>query len=79
MSGSRDSYRDRTFDFLDRLRACADADEIAETIINEMRDFGFECLTCFTLPAPSQALDAGLMLNTRPREYIERYAERNYV
>jgi LuxR family transcriptional regulator, quorum-sensing system regulator BjaR1 len=79
MAGPTDLYPERTFDFLERLRACADAMEIAQAIVQEMGAFGFECVTCWTLPPPGQSPIEGVMLNTRPEEYIERYVEQNYV
>lgn len=79
MVGPLDLYPERTFSFLDRLRTCTDATEIASAIVEEMKAFGFECLTCWTLPPPGHSPEEGVLLNTRPEEYIDRYVEQNYV
>lgn len=78
MAQSRDLFQ-RTFDFVERVRKCDDPAEIERAIIAEMEWFGFECVTCWTLPAPGQPAEQGVMLNTRPIQYIERYVEQNYV
>lgn len=79
MSKPLDLYPERTFDFLDRLQRCTESAEIAAAIIKEMNDFGFECLTVWALPPPGHNPDDGVLLNTRPEEYIDRYVEQNYV
>ena len=79
MSAPLDLYPKRTFDFLDKLRVCTDPQEIATAIVSEMKSFGFECLTCWTLPPPGHRAEDGLLLNTRPESYIEHYVEQNYV
>lgn len=78
MDQSRDLYQ-RTFDFVERIRACDEPAEIERAIVDEMKWFGFECVTCWTLPAPGQSAEQGVILNTRPIQYLERYLEQNYV
>lgn len=78
MSGSHASYQARTFAFLDKLRDCENSDAIGRAIVEEMSAFGFECVTCWTLPAPGHDPEEGIMLNTRPAAYIEHYAAQNY-
>lgn len=67
----------RTFDFVERVKNCADVSEIASALSSEMSDLGFEYMTCFTMPAPGQSLLDGLIFNSRPQEFVRRYIEEN--
>jgi len=77
--GDGDEYSKRTLDFVQRLQQLTDYDEICALIMKELEWFGFSCVTSFSLPGPGTQLKDGILLNNRPEEYVERYAEKNYV
>lgn len=68
-----------SFEFWERIQASDNAEEIAQAMIAAMASFGHEYLTCWTLPHRGQAIESGILLNSRPQSYVERYAEQNYV
>jgi LuxR family quorum sensing-dependent transcriptional regulator len=72
-------YAEQAFDFIDRLNALSSPDQIAEAIGLEMKKFGFEYVTCWSLPPPGGNPIDGVMLNTRPIEYVQHYVENDYV
>lgn len=74
-----DPYARRTLDFVERLQSHAEYDDICREIVSELEWFGFTCITDLTIPGPGGSFKDGLHLNTRPMDYIDRYAEKNYV
>jgi len=74
-----DEYSKRTLDFVQRLQRLTDYEQICALIVKELEWFGFTCVTSWSLPRPGGNAADGVVLNTRPREYIERYCEKNYV
>jgi LuxR family quorum sensing-dependent transcriptional regulator len=79
MSFTGDEYSHRTLDFVQRLQGLTDYEEISAAIMEELERFGFACVTSFTIPGPGCRLKDGIWLNNRPAEYVDRYAEKNYV
>src|SRR6478609_5581035 len=79
MAFEGDTYGMRTLDFVERLQRLTDYDEICQLIMKEMEWFGFSCVTSFSIPGPGENLEASIQLNNRPKEYTERYVEKNYV
>lgn len=75
----KDEYAVRTLDFVERLQKLEKYEDICLEISNELNWFGFDCLTCMTMPGPGENLEDTIHLNTRPTEYVERYIEQNYV
>ena len=71
------SLQQRTFEFVESIKSCADVEAIASALSKEMADLGFEYVTCFTMPAPGQPMIDGLIFNSRPQEYVRRYIEEN--
>lgn len=69
----------QTFDFFERIRGLSNTAQISRAVVDEMKTFGYECVTCWSLPPPGHNPAAGVLLNTRPEEYVERYVEQNYV
>jgi LuxR family quorum sensing-dependent transcriptional regulator len=79
MSLTGDKYSKRTLDFVERLQGLTAYNDICREIMAELEWFGFSCVTCFTIPGPGCQLKDTIWLNNRPAEYVERYAEKNYV
>ena len=78
--GDGDEYSRRTLDFVQRLQQLTDYDEICRNITSELEWFGFSCVTSWSLPGPGSRHPAdGVVMNTRPQEFIDRYCEKNYV
>jgi LuxR family transcriptional regulator, quorum-sensing system regulator BjaR1 len=79
MGRAQNPYAVRTFEFCCRLQELDDPDAIIVAITEEMRWFGYDHVTCWTLPPPGHSAEDGVMMNTRPPAYVERYFERNYT
>ena len=79
MSFDGDEYSKRTLDFVQRIQRLTNYDDICREITSELEWFGFTCVTSWSLPGPGGNPADGVVLNTRPQEYIERYCEKNYV
>jgi LuxR family quorum sensing-dependent transcriptional regulator len=79
MSFTGDAYGKRTLDFVERLRNLTGYGEICRDIKSELDWFGLTCVTAWSMPAPGRPPDEGLVLNTRPQDYVEHYIEKNYV
>ena len=79
MTQDADIYGRRTLDFVERLQKLKTYDEICVEIQNELEWFGLTCVTAWSMPGPGRPPDEGMILNTRPREYIENYKEKNYL
>jgi LuxR family quorum sensing-dependent transcriptional regulator len=77
--GDTDEYSKRTLDFVQRLQQLTDYDEVCRQITTELAWFGFSCVTSWSLPGPGGHAADGVVLNTRPQEYVDRYCEKNYV
>lgn len=78
MSTKSDSYALRTFDFFERIKGLSQSEEIGSALIAELKSFGFEYVSVWTMP-PAGCPLRGIMLNTRPEGYVTRYVEQNYV
>jgi LuxR family quorum sensing-dependent transcriptional regulator len=78
MAANLDRYAQRTFDFYERLQQMSDPEAIRRATIHEMKEFGHEYLTIWSVPPPGSPLN-GIMLNTRPESFVRHYVERNRV
>jgi LuxR family transcriptional regulator, quorum-sensing system regulator BjaR1 len=74
-----DHYGKRILDFVERLQQLTNYQDVCRHIMKELEWYGFSCVTCFSIPGPGAKLKDGILLNSRPAEYVERYAEKNYV
>jgi LuxR family quorum sensing-dependent transcriptional regulator len=74
-----DEYSKRTLDFVQRLQQLTKYDEVRDLIVKELEWFGFSCVTSLSIPGPGCKFRDGILLNNRPAEYVDRYAEKNYV
>lgn len=74
-----DEYAKRTLDFVQRLQQLTDYDEICRLVANELEWFGFTHVSCISMPAPGQDQSECLLMNTRPKEYVDNYIEKNHV
>jgi LuxR family quorum sensing-dependent transcriptional regulator len=79
MAFEGDTYGQRTLDFVERLQKLTEYNEICEHVLEELAWYGLTCVTSWELPGPGVSAADGILLNTRPPEYIERYVEKNYV
>jgi hypothetical protein len=74
-----DLYGKRALDFVESLRHCADATSICDLLVEELAAFGLTHVTDWTLPGPGESVDKGVLLNTRPADYVEHYVGQNLV
>jgi LuxR family quorum sensing-dependent transcriptional regulator len=79
LSFEGDEYGKRALDFVQRLQKLTSYEEICRHIMDELEWFGFSCVTSMSIPGPGNKLKDGILLNNRPDEYVDRYAEKNYV
>ena len=79
MNTDGDVYGRRTLDFVERLQKLKHYDEICVEIQKELAWFGLSCVTAWSMPGPGRPHDEGIMLNTRPQEYIENYRDKKYL
>jgi len=79
MSFQGDEYGKRTLDFVQRLQKLTRYDDICRHVITELEWFGFTHVSSISLPGPGREAAECILMNTRPREYIDRYIEKNYV
>jgi LuxR family quorum sensing-dependent transcriptional regulator len=79
MSLQGDVYGKRTLDFVERLQKLTDYVEICQEIKKELEWFGFTCVTAWSMPGPGRPHDEGIVLNTRPKDYIEYYKEKKFL
>lgn len=79
MSFNGDVYGKRALDFVESLRKLVDYAEICRRIEQELGWFGFTCVTAWSMSGPGRPPAEGMVLNTRPQEYVDRYIQKNYV
>ena len=66
-------------EFVERLQKLDNYEDICREITAEMEWFGFSHVSHICLPGPGQPQADSLMMNTRPRDYVEHYIEKNHV
>ena len=74
-----DTLAEEALIFCEQVRDLTDPTSIAQAIEVQMARFGFTYITCGDLPIPGRPLGAGLLMNTRPEDYTERYLRKNYA
>jgi len=74
-----DEYARRTLDFVQKLQRLSAYDDICQLIVKELEWFGLTHVSSISLPGPGREAIDGILMNTRPREWIDRYIEKNYV
>ena len=75
-----DRYAQFTFDMVEQIqRAGTDRQILEQRISFALRQLGFEYVTVWTLPPPGQSPLEGVLMNTRPMAYVQRYVEENYL
>jgi LuxR family quorum sensing-dependent transcriptional regulator len=74
-----DEYAQRTLDFVQRLQRLTDYDDICRLVTTELEWFGFTHVSCISMPTPGQDQSECLLMNNRPRQYVENYIEKNHV
>lgn len=79
MSFQSDQYGKRALDFVERLQRLDDTAEISAQIAEELRWFGFDFVSSWWIPGPGEEPTECLLLNNRPRDYVDHYIEKNYV
>ena len=72
-------YGKRTLDFIERIRQLDRYDDLSREIVSELKWFGYSSVTSWSMPRPGEDQADCLLINTRPREYIARYIEKNYI
>lgn len=79
MKGELDTYYLDTFTFMEESRKATSVAALSALIIKHYKQIGYDYLTIWTLPAPGQPPEEGVMLNTRPMAYIERYVAEDQI
>ncbi len=74
-----DIYGRRALDFVERVKPPADREAICRATMKELEWFGLSFVTAWTMPRPDQQPDEAVILNNRPRDYIEHYKAKNYL
>jgi LuxR family transcriptional regulator, quorum-sensing system regulator BjaR1 len=74
-----DEYAKRTLDFVERLQQLERYEDICRHVASELEWFGFSCVSSWSMPGPGDEPADCILLNNRPKEYVDRYIERNYV
>lgn len=79
MKGQLDTYAQSTFTFFEETQRATTVEAISSLIIQQYKNLGYDFVTIWSLPAPGQPPEEGVMLNTRPMAYIERYVEEDQI
>ncbi|HEU5275730.1 MAG TPA: LuxR family transcriptional regulator [Xanthobacteraceae bacterium] len=79
MTFEHDEYGKRALDFVQRLQQLTDYNEICRLVVKELEWFGLTHVSSISLPGPGREAEQCILMNTRPREFVERYIEKNYV
>jgi LuxR family transcriptional regulator, quorum-sensing system regulator BjaR1 len=79
MGLKQDQYAKRTLDFVERLQKLERYEDICGHIATELQWFGFSCVSSWSVPGPGDEPADCILLNNRPKEYVDRYIEKNYV
>jgi LuxR family transcriptional regulator, quorum-sensing system regulator BjaR1 len=74
-----DLYANLTFEFIEAINSVSNTPDISALVVDAYRQLGFEYLTIWALPAPGQPTDSGVLLNTRPADYVQRYIEEDQI
>lgn len=69
----------RALEAIEKIQRLDDADAISSFLITHLKDLGFDYVTLWTLPPPGQSPLDGVLLNTRPENYVHHYLENSYV
>ena len=76
--GERPAIEKGTLDFVERLEQYGTANDIHAGFQSFIENFGFDNAVCVRLPDPGEELAACVMLNSRPEEWSNGYAARDY-
>lgn len=79
MKGELDTYAQTTLQFVEETQRAATVEEVSALVIQHYKNIGYDYVTIWSLPAPGQPPEQGVMLNTRPTAYIERYVEEDQI
>lgn len=79
MAKSIDPHLQRALDFIDTARKSTSFDDVARAFETQMRWFGFDYVTCWTLQPSGRSQMEGVILNTPPLDYVENYVRNNYA
>ena len=74
-----DEFALEAFRFCEEVNALKNKSSIGALTYEAMRCFGFSHVTCAVVPPPGQSPLGSILLNNRPVEYLQRYAEKNYA
>ncbi|MBX9924811.1 MAG: LuxR family transcriptional regulator [Hyphomicrobiaceae bacterium] len=75
----RNSCATRAFEAFNKLQNAKTQAEIEHILLEELRFFGFQYVTCSDMPAPGQDPIKAVLLNTRPLEYVEHYISNRHI
>ena len=73
MSLAPDNYGRRTLEFVSRISALTDAGEVRKLTVEELAWYGFDYVTCWSLPSIDEEVSDTFALNTRPKCYLDHY------
>jgi LuxR family quorum sensing-dependent transcriptional regulator len=75
---SASSLEVETFEFIERVGAAANTDEVYELLAQELGKFGFTNFLITEMPPPSFGLEPHMILNGWSKAWSERYVEQNF-
>lgn len=67
------------FEFCESASSARSVDEASKLILEALKNFGFEYVTCAAVPPPGASPIPGLLLNNRPAEYLAHYESNRYA
>lgn len=79
MALQSDEYAKRALDFVQRLQRLTEYEDVCKLVLDELEWFGFTHVTAMTLPGPGRDPADCILMNNRPRDFVERYIEKKYV
>lgn len=74
-----DNYGKQTLAFVEKVRASETMDCIWQMMLAEMRWYGLDFVTIWSVPSVEESLAETVVYNTRPEDYIKYYSEHDYV
>ncbi len=79
MSTFDDDLGLKALEFFHTVRELDSMEKIVAAVVAELKGLGFDYITWAALPGPAQNPLKGVLINTRPDEYVRRYVERDYA
>lgn len=79
MAVSASRYHQLAFEFVEALRDIQTSTEAEPIITRYLAEFGLEYVTIAELPQAGEAIESGVLMNTRPPNYVAQYVEEGHL